>query len=189
MGHSASQDDARHREHALAGVLHAERCQGAVFAQLEHPTRRAREVVGGAVARALQVAGEALGGLGVDRAQATHRIADDPHELASHRHEGILPLGDPPQRLELGDDPLHRGCVGRGRLRIEAQRTETNVKAKQYLQETTRYLRNLFVIFRDNKGIEYVDVPKLTLSKADHQYFIDTILFNQAITTLVITIS
>lgn len=50
-----------------------------------------------------------------------------------------------------------------------------DLAAKKYLTETSKTLKGLFVLYRDNKGIEYVDVPKLHLSKADHEFFRKTI--------------
>ena len=44
-------------------------------------------------------------------------------------------------------------------------------QAKEYLQETKNTLCQLYLTFRDNKGIEYFDVPKLMLSKADDDFF------------------
>ncbi len=44
-------------------------------------------------------------------------------------------------------------------------------KAKTYLEETETVVNKLYLTFRDNKGIEYSDVPKLILSKADVDFF------------------
>ena len=40
-----------------------------------------------------------------------------------------------------------------------------------YLSETTIALGRLYLTYRDNKGIQYSDVPKLILSKADNNFF------------------
>lgn len=48
-------------------------------------------------------------------------------------------------------------------------------KAKDYLTETVNTLKRLYLMFRDNKGIEYSDVPKLILSKADKDFFSEVI--------------
>lgn len=44
-------------------------------------------------------------------------------------------------------------------------------KAKAFLQETIKTLRNTYLVYRDEIGLEYVEVPKLTLSKADNDFF------------------
>lgn len=43
--------------------------------------------------------------------------------------------------------------------------------AKAYLKETVKQLRGLYLTYRDNVGMQYVMVPKLTLSDADKNYF------------------
>lgn len=48
---------------------------------------------------------------------------------------------------------------------------EDENKALSYLEETTKKASQLYLTFRDNKGIEYADVPKLNLSKADDTFF------------------
>lgn len=58
---------------------------------------------------------------------------------------------------------------------VDAKLDASDLAAKKYLTETSSSLRSLFILFRDNKGIEYVDVPKLQLSKADHEFFRGTI--------------
>lgn len=44
-------------------------------------------------------------------------------------------------------------------------------KAKTYLTQTIEALRALYLSFRDNIKLEYVEVPKLTLSQADNDFF------------------
>ena len=48
---------------------------------------------------------------------------------------------------------------------------EDENKALSYLEETIKKASQLYLTFRDNKGIEYTDVPKLNLSKADDTFF------------------
>jgi len=51
--------------------------------------------------------------------------------------------------------------------------SDEDKKAKRYFEETVGKLERLYLVFRDNKGIEYSDVNKLTLSKADNEFFYD----------------
>ena len=44
-------------------------------------------------------------------------------------------------------------------------------EAQTYLSETSTALSRLYLTFRDNKGIQYSDVPKLVLSNADDHFF------------------
>ncbi len=44
-------------------------------------------------------------------------------------------------------------------------------KAKAFLEETIESLRSLYLVYRDNIDLEYVEVPKLTLSQADDEFF------------------
>ena len=44
-------------------------------------------------------------------------------------------------------------------------------KAKAFLQETIETLHNTYLVYRDQIELEYVEVPKLTLSKADNDFF------------------
>jgi hypothetical protein len=44
-------------------------------------------------------------------------------------------------------------------------------KAKTYLTETIEGLKGLYLSFRDSIKLEYVQVPKLTLSQADNDFF------------------
>ena len=48
---------------------------------------------------------------------------------------------------------------------------ENESKVLSYLEETIKKASQLYLTFRDNKGIEYTDVPKLNLSKADDTFF------------------
>jgi hypothetical protein len=44
-------------------------------------------------------------------------------------------------------------------------------KAKSFLEATIEGLRALYLVYRDSVELEYVDVPKLTLSHADNEFF------------------
>lgn len=44
-------------------------------------------------------------------------------------------------------------------------------KAKTFLTETIETLKNLYLVFKDSVELEYVEVPKLKLSKADDEFF------------------
>lgn len=44
-------------------------------------------------------------------------------------------------------------------------------KAKTFLEATIGGLTSLYIVFRDNIDLEYVDVPKMTLSHADNEFF------------------
>ena len=52
-------------------------------------------------------------------------------------------------------------------------------KARTYLTETIGSLKGLYLFYRDNIELEYVDVPKLKLSKADDAFFQATIAGNE----------
>lgn len=54
-------------------------------------------------------------------------------------------------------------------------------KAKTYLTETIEALRGLYLSFRDSIKLEYVQVPKLTLSQADNEFF-QSMLTDAAVT-------
>jgi len=45
-------------------------------------------------------------------------------------------------------------------------------KAKSFLASTVKTLTGLYLTYKDNIELEYVDVPKLTLSKADDDFFV-----------------
>lgn len=44
-------------------------------------------------------------------------------------------------------------------------------KAKKFLEDTVESLRRIYLTYRDEIELEYVEVPKLTLSDADNQFF------------------
>ena len=48
-------------------------------------------------------------------------------------------------------------------------------KAKKFLEDTIETLRNIYLIYRDEIELEYVEVPKLKLSDADDEFFQNTI--------------
>ncbi len=54
-------------------------------------------------------------------------------------------------------------------------------KAKTYLMETIETLKGLYLSFRDSIKLEYVQVPKLTLSQADNDFF-QSMLTDAAVT-------
>lgn len=53
-------------------------------------------------------------------------------------------------------------------------------KAKTFLTETIETLKGLYLTYKDNIELEYVEVPKLTLSKADDEFFQKIIIGNEA---------
>ena len=56
---------------------------------------------------------------------------------------------------------------------LEKQHTlEANEKkSKSFLDETIKVLHNTYLVYRDESELEYIEVPKLTLSKADDEFF------------------
>lgn len=67
---------------------------------------------------------------------------------------------------------------------VESLKNPTNgqdKKAKTYLTETIETLKNLYLSFRDSIKLEYVQVPKLTLSQADNDFF-QSMLTDAAVT-------
>ena len=56
-------------------------------------------------------------------------------------------------------------------LKRKENRDGDENKALNYLEETIKKVSQLYLKFRDNKGIEYTDVPKFNLSKADNTFF------------------
>jgi uncharacterized protein with ParB-like and HNH nuclease domain len=59
--------------------------------------------------------------------------------------------------------------------------TSQDKKAKTYLTETIDALKGLYLSFRDSIKLEYVQVPKLTLSQADNEFF-QSMLTDAAVT-------
>lgn len=49
--------------------------------------------------------------------------------------------------------------------------TEGEKKAKEFLEQTIEPLRGLYLAYKDLKDLEYVEVPKFTLSQADDNFF------------------
>lgn len=67
---------------------------------------------------------------------------------------------------------------------VESLKNPTNgqdKKAKTYLTETIETLKGLYLSFRDSIKLEYVQVPKLTLSQADNDFF-QSMLTDAAVT-------
>ncbi len=56
-------------------------------------------------------------------------------------------------------------------------------KARAYLTETIASLKGLYLYYRDNIQLEYVEVPKLKLSEADDTFFQATIAGNEVTAT------
>ena len=57
--------------------------------------------------------------------------------------------------------------------------TVDDQKARTYLTETIASFKGLYLYYRDNIELTYVDVPKLKLSKADDAFFQATIAGNK----------
>jgi hypothetical protein len=53
--------------------------------------------------------------------------------------------------------------------------TAAEKKAKTFLSETIDSLKALYLTYRDTIQLEYVDVPKMTLSKSDDEFFQDIV--------------
>jgi hypothetical protein len=68
-------------------------------------------------------------------------------------------------------------AVIRGMSRLLAELTQKvklnaeEKKAKSFLETTIDTLRSLYIVYKDNIDLEYIDVPKLTLSQADNDFF------------------
>lgn len=62
-----------------------------------------------------------------------------------------------------------RGVVGD--LVKKGKLTAGEAKAKDFLEQTIEGLKSLYLSYRDQKELEYVDVPKFTLSHADDEFF------------------
>jgi uncharacterized protein with ParB-like and HNH nuclease domain len=62
-----------------------------------------------------------------------------------------------------------RGVVGD--LSKKAKLTVGEKKAKEFLEQTIETLRALYLVYKDQKELEYVEVPKFTLSQADDEFF------------------
>jgi len=58
-----------------------------------------------------------------------------------------------------------KDLTSKGTLKTDEQ------KAKTFLSSTVETLNALYLIYNDNVELEYVEVPKLTLSKADNEFF------------------
>ena len=58
-----------------------------------------------------------------------------------------------------------------GELAAKGSLSSEEEKAKKYLEDTVVSLRQLYLTYRDEIELEYVEEPKLTLSDADNQFF------------------
>ena len=58
-----------------------------------------------------------------------------------------------------------------GELVKREKLTEGEEKAKDFLEQTIQGLRSLYLTYKDQKELEYIEVPKLTLSYADDEFF------------------
>jgi hypothetical protein len=59
-----------------------------------------------------------------------------------------------------------------GDLTKKAKPSDEEAKASAFLTNTMESLSKLYLNYRDSIALEYVDVPKLTLSQADHDFFV-----------------
>lgn len=62
-----------------------------------------------------------------------------------------------------------------GDLVKKTKLTAGEKKAKDFLEQTIETLRGLYLYYRDQKELEYIELPKLTLSHADDVFFQKTI--------------
>lgn len=58
-----------------------------------------------------------------------------------------------------------------GELKKKAQLSPDEEKARAFLDDTVETLRRLYVVYRDSIEMEYIEVHKLTLSRADNDFF------------------
>ncbi len=58
-----------------------------------------------------------------------------------------------------------------GELTQKVKLTADEKKAKGFLETTIGTLRSLYIVYRDSIDLEYIDIPKLTLSQADNDFF------------------
>ena len=90
-----------------------------------------------------------------DSSRSNHEIIDGQQRLAS-----FVMLAAALVRSMMGVvESLNNATAGQDR------------KAKTYLTETIDALKGLYLSFRDSIKLEYVHVPKLTLSQADNEFF------------------
>lgn len=62
-----------------------------------------------------------------------------------------------------------------GELAQKVKLTADEKKAKGFLETTIGTLRSLYIVYRDSIDLEYIDIPKLTLSQADNDFFQEVI--------------
>ena len=65
-----------------------------------------------------------------------------------------------------------------GELVKKSALTEKEGRAKKFLEGTIETLRSIYLIYKDEIELEYVEVPKLTLSDADNDFFQNVISQN-----------
>lgn len=58
-----------------------------------------------------------------------------------------------------------------GELVKKSSLAEEEQKAKKFLEDTIDSLRGIYLVYRDEIELEYVEIPKLTLSVADNDFF------------------
>jgi hypothetical protein len=58
-----------------------------------------------------------------------------------------------------------------GDLTQKVKLSSEEKKAKIFFETTIQALRALYIVYRDNIDLEYVEIPKLTLSQADNEFF------------------
>jgi hypothetical protein len=58
-----------------------------------------------------------------------------------------------------------------GDLVKKAKLTAGEKKAKEFLEQTIESLKGLYLAYKDQKELEYIEVPKFTLSEADNEFF------------------
>lgn len=58
-----------------------------------------------------------------------------------------------------------------GELQKKAKLSADEKKAKAFLKDTVDTLKRLYLVYRDSIELEYVEIPKLTLSRADNEFF------------------
>lgn len=58
-----------------------------------------------------------------------------------------------------------------GELTQKVKLNTDEKKAKTFFETTVEALRSLYIVYRDNIDLEYIEIPKLTLSQADNEFF------------------
>lgn len=68
-----------------------------------------------------------------------------------------------------------------GDLTKKSNLSDEEKKAKKFLEDTIETLRTIYLIYRDEIDLEYVEVPKLKLSDADNEFFLNIIEEKKAV--------